>query len=176
MTLALIALAATLVAVGALFVGSRRTGVVPMPSSRSLRRVIVDVLRDYKGMHTVTDLGSGWGGLTRRIARSLNHHKVVAVEHSRIPLLVSRLASGMGVLGNIEHRRSDIFSLPLSEGNAYVCYLSGPSMKKLRRRFEEDLPTGGVLISAAFAVPGWTPTRVEYARDLFRSPVYVYEF
>jgi len=169
-------LAGTLVGVAVIVASAGRAGVVPMPSSPSVRRLVVDILRDYDEIRTITDLGSGWGGLARRVARALRDREVIAVECSRIPLLVSRIVAGVSVLGNLRHDRADIHTIRLSGGNAYICYLSGPSMRRLRERFERDLPRGGVLLSAAFAMPGWTPTRVERAADLFRSPVYVYEF
>lgn len=147
-----------------------------MPSSRSLRRVIVQTLAGYGGIATVTDLGSGWGGLARRIARAHPDRMVVAVEHSRVPLLVSRIASGPAIVPNLRHEKADIYAVPLRSGEAYVCYLSGEGMTRLRKSFERDLPRGGVLISAAFAMPGWTPTLIHTATDLFRSRVYVYEF
>jgi hypothetical protein len=170
-----ISFAGTLAGIASVMLGARRTGVVPMPSSRSLRRLVTDVLREYAEVPTVVDLGSGWGGLARRVARSLPQRRVVAIEHSRVPLLVSRMVSGR-VYSNLEHNRADIYELPLSGGTAYVCYLSGPGMRRLRESFERELPRGGLLLSAAFAVPGWTPARVFHARDLFRTPLYIYEF
>jgi hypothetical protein len=176
MAILLVLLSSTLVGVASVLLGARRTGVVPMPSSRSARRVIVDVLRGRDRYGTITDLGSGWGGLVRRLARNLPDRTVVAVEHSRLPHLFSRIVAGPAIVPNLRHLRRDIYDLPLQSGEAYVCYLSGTGMSRLRESFERDLPRKGVLVSLAFAMPGWSPVEVRTARDLFHSPVYVYEF
>lgn len=75
----------------------------------------------------------------------------------------------------VTHRRADALSLELAPGG-YVTYLSRGFMLALRERFEEQLPHGGLLVSVAFSMPGWTPARVEHAHDLFHTPIYVYEF
>ena len=172
----LVILGVTVANTAAILVGARRTGVVPMPSSIRVRRLIVSILSNYSHARTITDLGSAWGGLARRIARAFSDCEVEAVELSRLPILLSRTAAFALRLTNIHHRRADIYRTRLRDNQAYVCFLSGPGMIRLRERFEQDLPTGGVLVSAVFAVPGWTPARVEHATDLFRSTVYVYEF
>ena len=167
-------LAITLVSVGLIALGIRRSGIVPMPSSRSTRRVVTHILEQYEGITRVTDLGSGWGGLTRRLARTGRFEDVVAVELSVVPHAIGRLLSWASDLG-VTHQRIDALTVPLESG-AYVTYLSGDFMRALRKKFESELPRDGVLLSVAFAMPGWTPTRVEHASDLLQTPVYVYEF
>jgi hypothetical protein len=176
-TLTLVALLLlTLTGIASILRAARRTGVVPMPSSRSARRLVVEILGTRAHLATVVDLGAGWGGLARRVARRYPDSAVMAVEHSRLPLLYSRVVAGSAILPNLHHARGDIYDLPLRDGAAYICYLSGQGMSRLRESFERDLPRSGVLISVAFVMPGWTPAEVHFARDLFHTPVYVYAF
>jgi len=158
---------------------SLRLGVVPMPSLMAERMLVSDILKKYPDIKVVTDLGSGWGGMVRHLAQRLSEREIIGVEKSFIPHLFSRITEfpvrqkyGQGL---INHHHGDIYSRTLENREAYITYLSGPVMKRLRKSFERDRPTGGVLISIAFAMPGWTPSRVEYAEGALRSAVYIYE-
>jgi tRNA G46 methylase TrmB len=125
-----------------------------MPSLKSERQIVSEILRDYPGIKTIADLGSGWGGLACRLAKIHPDKKITAVEKSVVPHIFSRIISFSFKQKQISHRRGDIFEKTLNNEEAYITYLSGPAMKKLRISFERDHPTGGVLISIAFAMPG----------------------
>lgn len=155
---------------------SRITGVVPMPSSNRERDAVIAALKDYAHIKRITDLGSGWGGLVRHLAIPLADREIRAVEQSPFPFWFSKIATLFMGYRNITHERRNFHSLKLESGEAYVCYLSGPAMKDLRTQFERDLPKKGILISIAFAMPGWTPVKKEEAGNLIHSPVYVYEY
>lgn len=155
---------------------SRLTGVVPMPSSVNEREIVVAVLGEYNDIREITDLGSGWGGLVRHMALRHRDREIRAIESSPLPYCFSRFITSAAGFANVTHSRFDYKGIELQSGQAYVCYLSGQAMKKLREKFEKDLPRKGILISVAFAMPGWTPARVEYAGALLHSPVYVYEY
>lgn len=153
-----------------------------MPSSRKERDTVLNIIKDYAGdsrfidSMTVLDLGSGWGGLARDISRTLKTVQVTAMELSLLPHIYSRIISFFCGYKKISHSRNNFLKNKLKSRTIYVCYLSGPVMKKLRHRFETDLPKDGLLISIAFAMPAWTPQRVEYAGAKLCTPVYVYEF
>lgn len=159
-----------------IFLFSRLTGVVPMPSSLRERDRVVAILHQYGHINKVTDLGSGWGGLARHMALRLNNCEITAIERSPVPYYFSRLATSIMGFKSISHRREDFLKVRLDSGKAFVSYLSGPAMKELRKSFERDLPEEGVLITVAFAMPGWTPTRVEHIDTMMHSPIYVYEY
>lgn len=155
---------------------SRLTGVVPMPSSVKEREIVASILRDYKDITNITDLGSGWGGMIRHLALRLRDRDIRGIESSPLPYYFSRVFTSIADFRNVYHYRADYSRIRLESGQAYVCYLSGQAMKKLREKFEKDLPQKGLLISVAFAMPRWTPTKVEYAEALMHSPVYIYEY
>ena len=170
-------LACLLIASLLLIIGySLKTGVVPMPSLHSEQKTVLSILAEYKGIRTATDLGSGWGGLARRIARGLPDYRVSAVERSLIPHLFSRLLSYTAGGRAVFCIRSNFLKLKLEHEHAYITYLSSPVMKQLRRKFEAEQPRGGILISIAFAMPGWTPVKVVISPNVFHTPVYVYEY
>ncbi|MDC7225692.1 MAG: class I SAM-dependent methyltransferase [Spirochaetales bacterium] len=178
MLLTLLLTAAIIAALSSVFIitASLQTGVVPMPSLPSERRLVLEILGNYKDIKNITDLGSGWGGLARSISRRYPGKRVTAVEYSFVPHFFSKLISGLSGGPVTINSMADIFTTTLDDNAAYITYLSGSSMKKLRASFERDQPGNGVLISIAFRMPGWTETRVEHAGGTLRTPVYIYEF
>lgn len=170
------ALAGVAAVVISVLITARRVGVVPMPSSENVRRLIAHILENQTEYAAITDLGSGWGGLARRIASRLPDKHVCAVEHGWVADTFSRLLSPSWKFRNLTHYRADLHDLPLRDNQIYVCFLSREAMKKLRTSYERDLPRNGLLVSAVFSMPGWTPSAVHTAGDIYRSPVYVYEY
>lgn len=151
-------------------------GVVPMPSSTRERLTVERLLEDVDAQQVITDLGSGWGGMAMRLSDRFPERDICAMEYSPIPYMASKIMVFLTGRANIKVQRRDIYSLPLESNRCYVTYLSGPAMKKLRKSFERDRPTGGLLISIAFAMPGWTPVKEIQAGELLHSPVYLYKY
>jgi hypothetical protein len=160
----------------ALLVPSWVLGVVPMPTLKAERRRILEALGVYreKDYKAIVDLGSGWGGLTRDISHQFPLKAVMGLEGSWLPWAFSRLRF-FGQSKGPRIKLGDFLRIPLASHTLYVCYLSGPAMAKLRRRFEEDQPRGGLLVSLAFAMPGWSPSLTLGDMRGLSSRVYVYE-
>ncbi|MBI9106387.1 MAG: hypothetical protein JEZ04_06530 [Spirochaetales bacterium] len=154
---------------------SLNTGIVPMPSLPAERRLVSEILQNYPNIQRITDLGSGWGGLARHLTRRLKDRHIFAAEKSFVPHIFSRMISNAVGMQGLRHELADLYKITLQNNQAYITYLSGPAMKKLRASFERDQPTGGLLISIAFAMPGWTPSRVENAEGFLRTRMYIYE-
>lgn len=166
------ALALTVTAAGSVMLSTLRLGTPPMPTSQASRRAVLETIAAYPHLSKVVELGSGWGGLSRQIARTYPAKMVTGIERSWVPWLVSRVAAGRGV----GYLRSDCLTEQLTDAAVYIGYLSTDHMRRLRALFERDRPRGGVLISVAFAMPGWTPSRRLVAKDLYQTPVYIYEY
>ena len=158
-----------------IFFYSLKTGVVPMPSFSTERDAVINILKDYEKIATITDLGAGWGGLARKAAKMLPERNITAVEQSIIPHLFSKLPELLTNRNTVRYIRADFNCCSLKDNEAFITYLSGPVMKQLRRKFEQQQPQGGILISIAFSMPGWTPVKTEYAGGLLPTPIYVYE-
>lgn len=175
LTILIITAIALILIVGSLIAASHHTGIVPMPSLPFERRLVSLLIHDYPAVSRVIDLGSGWGGLARNVARSNPNIEVTAIEKSAVPHLYSVLLSRILRLKTIRCSRENLHTMKLSDNEGYITYLSGPAMKKLRLLFERDQPRGGFLISIAFSMPGWTPSRIKYAEGPIHTPVYIYE-
>lgn len=155
-------------------------GIPPMPSTRKLRTAVVGTLSDLPAGTRVVDIGSGWGGLVRRIAQARPDLVVEGYERSSLPFLFSRLALSIlvrrrGASGSPRIRFGDFRESGPGDGVCYITYLSPDGMKWIRAVFEKHLPRGGRLVSVVFAVRGWTPARTVRVGDMHRSIVYVYD-
>ena len=72
-------------------------------------------------------------------------------------------------------RFGDFRQIGPEDGACYITYLSPEGMRWVRELFERELPRDVRLVSAVFAVRGWTPARTMPVPDMHRSRVYVYE-
>lgn len=158
-----------------ILVSTLRTGSPPMPSGPALRRKVVAMIAAADIPDGVIyDLGSGWGGLARAVARAHPGRDVVGLEGSFVPCCVSRIGRAIFGPSTLRFRRADFTRADLSDAAVAVCYLSGDTLRRVAPDLERRLPPGCVIVSAMFAWPGRDPAAVERAGDLFRSPVYLY--
>ncbi|WP_425404664.1 hypothetical protein [Hwanghaeella sp.] len=171
-----------LISVAVLFVTSisilittLRTGSPPTPSGPALRRTIVEMLASADiGEGAIYELGSGWGGLAQALARANPDRVVIALERSFVPWLAAETARRLLGPANLQFRRQDLSQAELSDAAAAVCYLSGETLARIAPVLQERLPAGCRVVSATFAWPGLKPEAKVTARDVFRSPVYLY--
>ncbi len=146
-----------------------------MPSSYNERLLVLNIISRYKNISNITELGAGWGGIVNKLSVRYPEQYYTAVELSIIPYFVGKVFTFLKRQPNINWKLQNFLNAPLDDETIYITYLSGPIMKKLRSRFEKDLPKGTVLISIAFAMPGWTATTVEYVNSKTYAPIYIYE-
>lgn len=62
----------------------------------------------------------------------------------------------------------------LTDAALVVCYLPGPAMEKLRPKLEAELPKGALVLSNAFALPGWRAVEERTVPNIHQSRVYLY--
>jgi len=155
---------------------------VPLvPSSRALRdAVIKEIKNHYPSMKTVCDIGSGYGGLARRIAHECDM-RVVALENMTLPALMSKIADKI-VRTNSKTIWKDAFKY-ISESGGFdiaVAYL-GPGVNK---RLVEVGDKVRVLITLDVPVPGLAAVRIidlpkgctRYGCEKYPHRLFVYEF
>jgi trans-aconitate methyltransferase len=114
------------------------------------------------------ELGSGWGGMTRRLQKRFPDAKIAAFEKSIIPYVFSR-AQGQNV------RCSDLFDVNLTTVDLVFCYLSPWHMERLLPKFEKELKPGAVVVSASFPMKR-TPDAETIVPGIVDIPVYLYRF
>ncbi len=175
MTFILVALlVATLISCLSIFYTTLVSGISPMPTSRSVKNILLKLLATHQAGNKVYELGSGWGTLVFPIAREFPHHQVTGLERSPIPYLYSQLVNRILQRKNITFIHTNFFNQSFAETDTVVCYLCTGLMSRLKEKLEKELAVGALVVSNTFAVPGWKPIEVIIANDMFRSKVYVY--
>jgi len=126
--------------------------VVNMPSSPQTRQAIIADLKalkgDAQGLH-IYELGSGWGGLTLRLARHFPHATVIGFEISPVPYCVSLIRRLCVRKNRYTLRYGDIFKQDLSAADIIICYLSPYHMKRL----EPMIPKNATVYTQGFPFP-----------------------
>lgn len=107
------------------------------------------------------DLGAGDGKIILAAAR---RHQAVAVgfEISLLPWLVGWLrtkASRAKPAPRMIWR--DFFRENLASADVVTCFLTPRAMAKLGPKFRQELRPGTMVLSEAFAIPGWTPVQID---------------
>lgn len=162
-----------LAAVASVFVPTLITGASPLPTSRPVREAMLGLLPDHM-VGPIYELGSGWGGLARALARRYPGAPVRGFEVSLLPWAWSRLRHLLGGPPNLTFALANFHGADLSDAALVVCYLPGPAMEKLRPKLEAELPHGVLVLSNTFALLGWRAVEEKTVPDIHRSRVYLY--
>lgn len=126
-----------------------------LSNRRTMDAVLALLPRDRPA--EVIDLGSGGGGLLRRLAASRPDCRFTGIEAAPLPYLWSRLAAR---LPNLELRRGDFWRESLERYDLVYAFLSPAPMPRLWRKARTEMRPGALLISNSFAVPEAAPTAV----------------
>lgn len=139
-----------------------------MPSSRKAKKKMLYLLSETSPKK-IYELGSGWGGLAKKIAKSFPESTVTAFEFSLIPFLWSKMHSfGMK---NLQIYRKDFLKEDLQNVDTIVCYLYPRGMELIQKK----LTGKHTVISNTFALPAIQPTKTVYLNDLSITPIYRYD-
>ncbi len=151
-----------------------------VPSTKGLRRAVVDEIQThYPQMRTACDIGSGYGGMARMIARKCDMD-VLALENMPFAALVSR------VTDRITRTRSktvwcDAFEyLADCDGVDIAVAYMGPGFNEELYKYADKFQ---VLITMVIPAEGLTPTRVitlphgytRYGGKKYPHKLFVYE-
>jgi len=161
-----------LVSVFSIVIGTLRTGISHMPSSRGATKRLLALVPPGQG--PIVELGAGWGGLSIALARAHPQRLVIGYELSSIPWLCSLLRARLARLENLSVHKADFSVANLSAAQVVVCYLYPAGMSRLSPKLLAELEPGATVLSNTFALPGWEPEAVVMLDDLHRTPVYRY--
>lgn len=151
-----------------------RMGVSPMPTVPRVRRAMLDHMPDGV-TGTILEIGSGWGGIAVALAKKYPDAKVIGLERSPAPLLISRLRRLLHPgLKNLSFVNMDFFDYDMKDVDVIACYLSNPHMAKLEPKFSAELKPGALVVSSTFYMPDWKPETVETIEGLYDTKIYVY--
>jgi len=125
-----------------------------VPSTGGQTRRMVDLAAIRPGMK-VYDLGSGDGRLLWLAAQ--RGAVCVGYEINLILVWLTRLLFRFSPFrGQVRIRWGSLWDADLSDAQVVFVYLMPYWSGRLRRLLERRLPAGAVVVSNAFAIPGWT--------------------
>jgi hypothetical protein len=152
---------------------SYKNGISPMPTSSKVKRTIFKALpTEVSG--PIYELGSGWGTLAFPLAAHYPSHPIEAYESSPIPYFFSKARWFLKRHPNLHLHKKDFFTVSLKDASLIVCYLYPGAMRRLKDKFEQELPSNCLVITNTFSIPGWNPIAILESSDIYHTKVYVY--
>ncbi len=147
-----------------------KTGVPTVTSLPSIRKKMIALLKEeaasYKGegVFSILDLGSGTGKLALEIGRALPQARVVGLEISWAPFLLSLLRCQIWRLffgvKNVSYRRVNFWSYDASWADAVTVYMTAKVRARMAEKLKKELHPGVLVISNESHLPGWEPIEV----------------
>lgn len=155
---------------------SIRNGITPMPTSRLVRRMVMQQIGLPADRSEIVEAGSGFGTLALQLARRFPMCRITGIENSIVPLLISRLLGRFNRMprSRLEFRRGDLFEQAYETSDLVVCYLHPAAMRRLGPILRQRAKEGSKIVSVFFAFDDWEPESVEVCGDMYRTKVYVY--
>jgi len=171
-------------------------GISPMPSTKAARTIMVQWAYKYvqdMSLSTpstkpvaIAELGAGWGGLARQLARQLNQFdskstpqsksiQVIAYEQALCPWLYCCMLQTIAPIKNLEFRKQNFLAQDLTAFSLYLTYLYPQGMQAIAKQRQRQQIQATPLISCAFALPNETLIKKHILQDWLNTPVYWYE-
>ena len=88
---------------------------------------------------------------------------------------MAKLRGAVAGHANLSVRYGDFRKADLSDAALVVCYLSADLLAELGPKLAGEMPPGALVVSSTFAIPDWQPMDRVTAKDIYKSPVYLYE-
>lgn len=143
-------------------------------------RETIDALRSISAQNHATrivDLGAGFGGMVRGLARNPSDAIVTGVENAPLTWLIGFLANHIIFrhhTGPINWRFSSFWHIGLSEFDLVYTFLSPEPMPTLWEKAQCEMRPGSLLVSNSFPVPGVTPSKIVELADRRATVLYCY--
>lgn len=126
-----------------------------VPSCGKVKRAMLEdvaaILNKSSQVHTIIDLGSGWGTLLLPLARQFPQHQFVGYEIARLPYFISCLRSHK--LKNITFHRMDILKADISKADIIFLFLLPSMMQKLTDKCKKEMKSNSLIYSNRFRLP-----------------------
>jgi hypothetical protein len=152
-----------------------KNGISPMPSSSHARQTVLEQAAKLLNRDVIIEAGSGWGTLAFQAARRFPGSRIIGLENSWVPLLVSRFMQLFYAYPALRFIRTDIYTFDYAQADIVLCYLYPGAMKCLKTLLEQGMKQDAWVISIFFAIPDWKPKEVIECQDMYRTKIYVYQ-
>ena len=142
--------------------------VANMPSAPQTRHAIIkDIQNRFMSRPDllIYNLGSGWGGLCRKLAAADPSYTVKGFEISIIPYCVSKLMQMVSLRHPYFISRGDLFTVNMNDADVVICYLSPYHMDRVALEIIPHMKSGSILYSQGF------PLHERKADDVINVPL-----
>lgn len=146
-------------------------GITPTPTSLIVQEDLKKILPILPKDALIMDLGSGWGNSTIALHHFYPSNPMIGFEISPIPFLVAKLFMNKS---HIQYVRKDFFKVNLTGAQLIFCYLYPGAMHRLKEKFQLELKSGTYVVTHTFSIIGWSPIKIVYANDMYKTPIYLY--
>lgn len=124
-------------------------------------------LADLKEDELLYDLGSGDGRVLISAAQEFGA-QAVGIEIDPLRCIAAKFFIWQkGQSRDAKVQWGNIYSYDISDADVVTLYLTRETNRKLRIHLETQLSEGTRVISNAFTIPGWTPTKIDNRNLLF---------
>ena len=149
-----------------------KNGISPMPSPKEARLAIVQMAAESVG--PIYELGSGWGGLARELAKAFPERKVIAYENSPLPWLFSRCIQLLNRQANLELCLGDFWKSQLVDAKCVVFYQFRSGMPRIWKKMQAECEEHTPIISYCFSIPSIKADKTLYVGTILKQPIYRY--
>ena len=175
MVVCLVLLGAMLGAVVSMVRWNAHTGVPPHPTTWAERRAIIALLREAQlKPGAIYEMGCGFGGLARALARSFPERQIEAYEIS--PVVAAWARFWGRPLPNLQVHRADLMAAQPGDAAAVVCYLMSEATQKLGRKLDQELSPGSVVLSVVFRFRDRKPQQERSPKGRHSGSIYLYRW
>jgi hypothetical protein len=150
-------------------------GISPMPTSPKVKKEVLKIMQNLPKDGTIIELGFGWGNVVFSLAKNLPQHKIIGYENSFIPYLLAKILNIFLGYKNLDLKLQNFYKINLKEVEIIYCYLFTGAMKKLKTKFEKELPPGTIIISNTFSIPEWKANKIFEVNDWYKTKIYLYQ-
>lgn len=161
--------------IGSCFWYEKKARISPTPTLPWVRKVIIQELKarlDPEKVYKFAELGCGWGGINLILAKNFPNSSVIGYEISPFPWFFSKIRSFLKPK-QVKIVKKSFFEQDLSGFDAVICYLSPWHMEELKPQLALLKP-GSLVISNAFAIPGWEAVQILHTDVFMKIPIFIY--
>ena len=131
-------------------------------------------LANVKSNEVLYDLGAGDARIITIAAKEFGA-KSIGYEIAVLPYFLGCIKIMLkGLRGKAKLKFNNFFEQDLSQADVVCTFLSPRAMEKLKPKFEKELKPGCRIVSFAFSIPGWQPTKKDKPNQK-TTAIYLYQ-
>jgi len=149
-----------------------RTQVPLYLSSQEVTKALLSLLPQQRNFSFI-DLGSGCGGLLKKLSQVQSNGRYYGIEAAPLPFLLSKLRN-IVCASNYTIKWGDFWKDNLAHYDVAYAYLSPVPMKSLWDKTRQEMQPGSIFISNSFLIPGVVPEKSIPLNDFSGSTLYLW--